>query len=494
MPELSGEKRKKPIALVCTVWGKFIEIFCEYCLPSLLAQDNLPWAATAYDVTLLLYTGEADIAQLQAHASFRRASDLVNVKFVLLETLPAAARDGHWIQWQHATLSADEFSAFILVIPDCVYANSLLQKVLNALEFSDIIYYSLPQVCLELILPQLRRLRNSASGSDSCSALDLSEHQIVDLFLKYINPKHAAAIYKPDYFLTHPEFLIRATKGRLELTEMACHPLALSSRIKALSYTFNPISADVKIGFLEILGISCEFTLKYIEQYFRWSSDRMDLSRYSNLASWYFTFREQGADAYAKTKTDVTLSGFDALSQEQTCVTKPRLVYGNVAAFYHSALLSLYSLAADCHREVRQFIAMAMHLPGFRKAIMQQGLPLTVVLPTSLETVNILNELYKLPRPEPLVKFLLTHAAPGKLLLKVGQRFVLDAAERSRSGLPRLQVVDPALATQLSSSITGTIVSRPVYLAPDIVAYKAKIAYGSADKLAVSLLWRVEAD
>jgi hypothetical protein len=485
MPEPTDEVRKR-IALICTVWGaQFLEIFCEYSLASLLAPNNLPWASTAYDLTLVLYTEEADVARLRAHENFRKVAELVEIKLVFLDTLPAAARRGHWIQWQHATLTSGEFSAFILVIPDCVYANSMLQKVLGSLETSDIIYYSLPQVCLEPILQRLRSLRYDQTGTQPYSTLDLSERQIVDLFVEYINPKHAVAVYKPDYFVTHPEYVIVTTKGRLELTELACHPLAVSSRARGLSYAFNPATEEAKTGFLEILGVSCEFTLKYIEQYFRWRSDRMDMSRYSNLAAWYYTFVDRGAVEYGKTKTDVALSGLETLSQERTRVTKPRLIYAGVISLYQSAFFSLYSLSAhDCQPEVRQFIALAMHLPGFRKAIMEQDVPLTIILPRSIEPVETFSYLYSLRKTEPLLKFLLMHIVRGRILLKVGQHFVLDAAERRRLGQTRFQTIDPVLTTHLSNAFTGTIVSQPVYLTNDIIVYTAGMNYGSSHKFA----------
>jgi hypothetical protein len=477
-------KAKKRVALVCTVWGaKFLEIFCDYSLASLLAPANLPWASASYDLTFVIYTTKADVVQLQAHENVRRVAELVDVKFIFLETLPAAARHGHWIQWQHAFLRAGDFSAFVLIIPDCVYANSLLQKVLGALAANDIVYYSLPQVCLEPIVPRLRRERTQVQ---SHSTLDLTENRIISLFLEYINPKHAVAIYKPDYFITHPEYVLAARKGRLELTELACHPLAVSSRATSLSYSFNPADESPKTAFLEILGFSCELTLKYIEQYFRWRSDRMDLSRCSNLASWDFTFREQGALEYAKTKTDVALSGLEALSQQRTEVTRPQVVYGNAAALYQSAFFSLYSVAASCDKEVRQFIALAMHLPGFRKAIMRQSGPLTIMLPLSIEPVDALDRLYSLRKPELLIKFLLAHVVHGKPLLKVGQYFVLDASKRESTGQTRLQAIDGALAPHLTAAVTGTITSQPVYLTRDVVVYMTRLNYGSVDELATS--------
>jgi hypothetical protein len=480
MPELASEEKKR-VALVCTVWGAaFLETFCEHCLASLLAPGNLPWARTAYDITFLIYTRQADIAALQGNKNLQRVAGLVEVKFVPLEDLPAPALTGHWVQWQHAALQTRDFHALVLIIPDCVYANSLLSKVLGALETKDIIYYSLPQVCLELILPRLRELRSRA-GEDG--SLDLTENEVLELFIDYINPKHAVALVKPEYFVAHPEWLLNAQRGRLDLMERACHPLAVSSRAASLSHTLNPAHTDTaRLGFFEVLGVSCESTLKYIEQYFHWRADGMNLSRTVNYATWDFNFLEAGAADYAKTQTEIFLSGADIVSQQQIAVTNPRLIFINTLATFHVALWSLYSMAGNCEREVQQLIALAMQMPGFRKAIMRQRGSLTVMLPLSSSFAAVVSRLYEHGSALCLVDFLLLHVIRGKLALRYNQQFVLDAAsgKTDRTGF---RAVDASLAADQRESVTGTVMSHPMYLTPDIVVYYATMNYGPADKL-----------
>jgi hypothetical protein len=480
MRESTAPGRKK-VALVCTVWGeKFVELFCEQCLPTLLAPANLPWASSVYDITFAIYTKTADIARVCAHENFKEVSQCATIKFVALEDLPARATTGHWIQWQHAISSLHDFWAFVLIIPDCVYANSLLSKVLHCLASNDFVYYSLPQVCLEQIVPRLRELRGARNGGGS--TLDLSERQIVELFIDYINPKHAAAVYKPDYFMTHPEYALTVTQGRLQLTELSCHPLAISGKAKSLSYTFNPSTTGASLGFLEILGISCEFTLKFIEQYFRWPSERMDLSRCANLAAWYYTFWEEGSAEYANTKTDIRVSN-PPISQMRAPLTKSRLTYLNAVGSYHAVFYAIHihsMLNRNCKREVRRFIALTIHAPGFRKAIMRKHTPLTVLLPIGDEPVKVLRSLYDLRNRAALIKFVLLHIVAGKILLKSGQEFVLNSSEQKDSGELRLQTVDPTLKTVLSASVTGTISSEPVYASQDVVVYETKMKYGSA--------------
>jgi hypothetical protein len=472
---------RKRVALVCTVWGEtFLKIFCDHCLASLLAPSNLPWASGEYDVTLLVYTRKADLAYLKRHENFRWVSGLVKISFVFLEDLPDSASKGHWLQWQHAVLGQEQFSSYVIIIPDCVYASSLLRKVLGSLKENDIVYYSLPQVCLELILERLYTLRSPIAAKPSAFALDLSELQILSLFIEYINPKHAVALHKPDYFITHPEYLIVASKNHLELIEPACHPLALSGRVKDLSRTFNSLTSGTKVDFLEILGVSCELSLKFIEQYFRWPADRMDLSRTSNLAQWDHHFRQQSSNEYSETETVVTLSGLEALDQEQRRLTKPRNKYLNAAATYHDGLRALSLMAGpNCPREINQLITLAMHAPGFRKAIMSQRAPLTIMLPASIEPSDIFNRIYSLANAEALIGFALVHLVPGNLQIKPGDRFLLQRFGPNHADPTRFRGIEPEMAAHMSREVTGTVLSSPMWLMDRIVVYRAAIKYGS---------------
>src|ERR1700722_8448967 len=117
------------IALICTVWGaEFSDFFCQYCLATLLSPTNLPRACDDYDFTLLLYTAEPDLDRIRAQPNFRKLSELIDIQPVLLETLPRPARSGHWIQLHHALLKSNQFDSFILLIPDCLYANNALPQ------------------------------------------------------------------------------------------------------------------------------------------------------------------------------------------------------------------------------------------------------------------------------------------------------------------------------------------------------------------------------
>src|SRR5262245_42840714 len=149
------------VALVCLVWGEeFADFFARYCIPSLLEPHNLPGIAGEQEVTLLLYTDLATREFLEQCESFTTLGTFVQIEWHMLEQLPAAARGNHWVPWQRAVAGrSGDFDAFLVIIPDCVYASGSLGRIVAALEEHDTVYYTLPQVCRETVGAELDGLR-----------------------------------------------------------------------------------------------------------------------------------------------------------------------------------------------------------------------------------------------------------------------------------------------------------------------------------------------
>jgi hypothetical protein len=470
---------RTPIALVCTVWGAdFCDFFCRYSLATLLNPANLPRVLADHDLTLLLYTTEDDLARMRAHANFRKLADLINIKPTLLETLPPGARTGHWIQWHHALLSSGEFDSFILLIPDCLYANDALPQIANALQKSDVIFYCIPQVSIEPLMAPLQQAVQAVEGEPGCSYLDFSERDIAGLFVKYINPRYAVALSQPEFFVTHPEYLLRAAKGQIDIHELSFHALAISSRAKNTSYALNPLSDGPK-AFLGMLAVGVEYSFKYFEQYFRWPATGMQLSRQTTLASWSYSFFERGVTDYNNTKTEITISGLTASAHRRTEISDPRVKYIRAAFEFYAALYAVRSgPAAACPPAVRKAIALAMSLPGFRKMMMGLTAPLTVILPTSDEARDVIEALYQANDAHGLFRFFLMHVMPGRLTLKHGQAFILEPIAGQPPHKRRFRVAEAALVETLSAAVTGQVASQATYVNDGLIAYGASMKYG----------------
>jgi hypothetical protein len=463
-----------------------MDFFSRYSLPTLLAPNNLPKLADDYDITLLLYTTVPDFQSARYQACFRETARFASVKPLFIEDFPKDTPRGHWTYWQHAvTEFADRYFAFAVIIPDCLYANDSLSRIAQALEQHSIIYYSLPQVCVEFMIPELDG-GLSKQGSPSACCLDLSQEGIIELFIRYINPKHAAALYRPDFFITHPEYLIQVAAGQFAVTEFSSHPLALRSGLPDLSYTFNPTSSSTDVGFLDILGISCESTFKFIEQYYRWPALLLEPSRYINLASWSYTFRGHGSNPYSQTETRVSLSGFKAVSQQRVRVTNPRVRCIAELMDLAGILYRLYELSGlACHKEVRRCICLAMCLPGVRKRV--PGRSVTVILPSSDHAAKILQAIQASGNGDLFWRFCAMHVIPGMLELKQGQTFRLWPPKHGSKGGGRIQVADPALLAASETSARGILCSRPFYLGQDIIVYTADVNYGDVQGFVRSL-------
>jgi hypothetical protein len=478
------------IALICTVWGtEFSDFFCQYCLATLLSPTNLPRACNDYDFTLLLYTLAPDLDRIRAHPNFRKLATLIDIQPVAMETLPAAARSGHWIQWHHALLSSDQFNAFILLIPDCLYANNALPQIADALQSKDIIFYCIPQVSIEPLLDPLKSALKPIDGDPPGGYLDFSEQDIASLFVKYINPRYAVALHKPDYFVTHPEYILRPGKDQIEIHELTCHALAVSSRAKSMSYAFNPLSDFPNKAFLGLLAIGVEYTFKYFEQYYRWPSSRMQLSRHTTLASWSYSFFERGITEYNNTKTRIAVSGLSAVGQSRAAVSDPRVVYTRAAFEFYATLYTVYSgPAGECPAAVRQAIALAMSLPGFRKRAMALGGPVTVFLPVADEAAAMLEAIYATNDPALLFGFLLMHVIPGRLTLKRGQAFMLEPITGEPAYRRRFRIADAALTESVSGPVTGRVASAASFVNDNVVTYTTSIHYGPAPADFIKLL------
>jgi len=69
------------------VWGdKYIDIFCNYCLPSQMSEGNIPYLVSENDsVSVLIYTKKQDKGKFYHYPVFNRLSEIANIKFVFID-------------------------------------------------------------------------------------------------------------------------------------------------------------------------------------------------------------------------------------------------------------------------------------------------------------------------------------------------------------------------------------------------------------------------
>jgi hypothetical protein len=463
-------------------------------VPTVLARENLPWLAAHYEVSLLLYTTAADFAVMEADVGFGEVRRLATVRFIGIESFDARARN-HWTYWQHGVAEfKDAYDAFVMLIPDCIYANDGLRRAAAALESHDVAYYCIPQVCRELVVAHLDRATSHGAGNPAFRVLDLSSRELANIFIKYINPKHAAAVHHPDYFLTHPEYLLEVGPGRVGVIELVSHPLAIRSSSGSITRAFSPAGVRHNAAHLGLLGLGCEFTLKYIEQYYRWSAESMQASRILNLASWCHTFREHGMSGYAGTQAQVTLRRSEVVDVTRLPVNSQRCRYANVALSFLQSQFAVFDFANKAgNLEARRCVALAMCLPGWRRRIMARGDAVTVLLPAPGNLGAIVQAIEKAGSPVAFLAFCLMHVLPGHLQLKRGELFRLWPADDYTGRAQHVQLVTPAIPNPRMSVASGIVHSYANLVSDHVVIYQVEIDYGNVDAMVARLSGRANA-
>ncbi|KAB2919050.1 MAG: hypothetical protein F9K29_07470 [Hyphomicrobiaceae bacterium] len=431
------------MALVCLVWGEeFADFFTRYCIRSLLEPHNIPLVSREQDVTLLLYTDRATQDFLGRCDSFNALSRFAKVELRPLEQLPATARTNHWIPWQHAVAGRNrDFDLFLVIIPDCVYAAGCLGTIIDALKEHDTVYYRLPQVCRETVAVDLDGLRRV----DDHEYISFTSLQAVELFIRHVNPKHAAAACSGTFFINHPEYAIQLSPKSMVVSETASHPLAARSSTRGVSYTFDALSPGAKTCYLEILGVSAEPTLKFVEQYYRWPKLHRDHSRLMNLGSWASNFRDASNAAYCRSATHIALDHGRVVEQHRGQVKRAKTKFINATLDYLAVATRIYERASQFpEATAAEYIALVMAAPGFHRYLRRLQCGFTVVLPkTESRFEEVVEKIESHPAAkEVLRRFLFLHVVAHRLPIVPGHAIFLtysDAADH----FPQAFVVDP---------------------------------------------------
>jgi hypothetical protein len=472
MPEI------KKLALMCTFWGeRFTDFFERYCIPSLLTADNLPGLATAYRITILLYTERATFTRLERSARLQQLSRFVEIRPIFFDTFRDGVTSSHWEPWHHAVLNyADEFFAFLLLIPDCVYVKDCFSRAVAALERSDVIYYPVPEVCQEVVTERF----DTFFKDDG--VLELGGLDMANVVVDFIHPKHAIGDFTARFFVTHPEFFVTTSNDRLALSHVASHSMGFRSRLDGVSYTFNPLSRGTRIEFLEILGVGCEPTLKYFEQYLHWPALNLRYSRTVNLGSWASGSREPGNSDYAETEAVIELRNGRASAQYRAAKAHPRARATNRLVTYAESVFRLYAASStECSERVRQCISLATCVPGLRRHAGRIGPCATVLLPVGEHQFEAVADAIERSEgaPELFQEFLLLHVLRGHVRLNVGQHFAVWRASTPHGTTTQMRIFERQLTARMTDTVFGWPTSDGRRLTDDLLVYYVAINYGA---------------
>jgi len=168
---------KSKYVMVIPVWGQnHMRIFLDICIPSLLADNNIPYLVREAQITLILFIKKSEEDIIKSHMSIKKLASVIGVEYHYIDFI--SGRANHDIlsdcHRKGLHLALDRQAYAILPTPDCVFSNnslrSLHQLVIKGIKFVHMTYVRLQ---LELVYSALTLQANDNDGILSIDAPDL---------------------------------------------------------------------------------------------------------------------------------------------------------------------------------------------------------------------------------------------------------------------------------------------------------------------------------
>ncbi len=313
---------------------------------------------------------------------------------------------------------------------------------------------------------------------DDHEYISFTSLQAVELFIRHVNPKHAAAACSSTFFVNHPEIAIQLSPKSMVVSETGSHPFAVRSSTRSVSYILDALSPGAKTCYLEILGVSAEPALKFVEEYYRWPKLFRNHSRLMGLGRWACLFRDANNVAYSKSAIHITLDHGRVLEQHRGQVKRAKTRFINATLDWLTVATRIYERAREFPDAAgAKYIALAMAAPGFHRHLRRLQSGFTVVLPKSESGFReVVKRIERHPAAKELLRrFLFLHVVAGQLPIVPGHAIFLTYSDAA-DDFPKAFVVDPHTVA-LGAGLWGKTISPLQWVWEKVFSLKADIDY-----------------
>jgi len=252
------------------VWGQlFVEKFMSYCVPTLLAEGNIPALARKGKVVHSIVTTHADRDIIAAHPAFARLSELADVVFTCFPAEFLTQREAEQYNFyhfygfldHHSVFLAESLHADLYLLPvDCVYSQKSLSNLSRHLEaHADACSVAAIEADEMKLLQWL-----DAQVKVTPHVLDISGAKLLQAAYDRSDRYFRSQILSPGNtaFCRHPRELVWPVVDGLSIRSIFMHPVAVSARM--LSRPFHPHHENVDFALLPRL-LQNDGKLKVIE-------------------------------------------------------------------------------------------------------------------------------------------------------------------------------------------------------------------------------------
>jgi len=243
------------INLVTILFGKeFVTKYINYCLPSLLAKENLPAVIGKHSVNYTIYCPLSDFNIIKESQIFKKIRSLGNngINFKhhnipnnYIENDPS----GHHFAWQDSmSEAAKKNECVIFIIPDNVFSNNCLSKWMQLIEdgYTQILAPS-PYTLEESATTIINGYKSSIKES-----IDIYQQDILNIYKNNIHPLSSCMEVGQTVVNTHPEHRINIKDKKIIIRTITSNPLVINFSKK-----------EKKIAVDQIRSISLEPLRKY---------------------------------------------------------------------------------------------------------------------------------------------------------------------------------------------------------------------------------------
>ncbi|MQF67084.1 hypothetical protein FIM07_01410 [SAR202 cluster bacterium AD-802-F09_MRT_200m] len=203
-------RENRKIIFHCLAWGRFLDWFFSYTVPSLLQDGNIPaLARDGYEFKLYIYTHPEEFEEIteKYDSCLTRLKDYLPIEIVSLRELKAGWLTGHY--WQSALIDQikrciSEDATMFLTPPDTVFGNWSVSNAVKIVQGKN--------VCLAAAHARVKQESFIASNSATdLKKMDLKieNDELVDLAFEHGHEYLLGFLDDVDSNMTHGGISIR---------------------------------------------------------------------------------------------------------------------------------------------------------------------------------------------------------------------------------------------------------------------------------------------
>jgi len=248
----------KPLILSFSIWGeRYIKLFCNYCVPTLLAVGNLPAVAKFRNISVDIYAHAADIEKIKQQDIVKALLGICEIHFVefpeRLVTCEGYKRNDSNFRYNifggfhHLSIErARSIGADVMCLgPDNIYSDGSFLHYVQCIDKGfNAVLFNATRAQAELLMPLLDEMKDPTSGTLNINSEEMvyfSTQFIHHSFMQYVVSGTKMPVWRSTFYVPY-------TNG-LYIRGFHLHPVIIAAeaidRSKEIHWNYMTVDADL---------------------------------------------------------------------------------------------------------------------------------------------------------------------------------------------------------------------------------------------------------